>query len=131
MGQVDGGDPQAHALVSTVARTVESRLPSVTADIQALIEESIPRLRRLDFADVHRASIAENVVTAVHILAGAGEEAPSTTAPIAAIDFARRLAQHDVPVTELIRAYRVGQTRFIRHCIHELLEQSAGDHNEG
>jgi DNA-binding PucR family transcriptional regulator len=34
-------------------------------------------------------------------------------------------------VTELIRAYRVGQTRFIGQCIHELLERSAGDHNEG
>ena len=131
MCQVEEGDPQAHALLSTAARTVETHLTSVTADIQALIEESVPRLRRVDFADFHRASIAENVVTAVHILAGAGEEASSTTAPIAAIDFARRLAQHDVPLTELIRAYRVGQTRFIRHCIHELLEQSAGDHNEG
>jgi len=128
--QVEEGDPQAHAL-STVARSVETRLTSVTADIQALIEESIPRLRSVDFADFHRASIAENVVTAGHILAGAGEEAPSTTAPIAAIDFARRLAQHDVPVTELIRAYRVGQTRFIRHCIHQLLEQSTADHKEG
>jgi hypothetical protein len=102
----------------------------MTAEIQALIEESIPRLRRIDFADFHRASIAENVASAVHILGGAGNEAPPTTAPIAAIDFARRLAQHDVPVTDLIRAYRFGQTRFIRHCIHELLERSAGDHKE-
>ena len=131
MGRVEGADPHAHALVSTAARTVERRLPSVTADIQALIEESIARLRRVDFSDFHRASIAENIATAVHILAGAGEETPSTTAPVAAIDFARRLAQHDVPVTELIRAYRVGQTRFIRHCIQELLGQSAAGHDEG
>ena len=55
----------------------------------------------------------------------------SIDAPLAAIDYARRLAQQDVPGALLIRAYRVGQARFLRHCIEELLRQSSGDHVEG
>ena len=35
------------------------------------------------------------------------------------------------PPALLIRAYRVGQARFLRHCIEELLRQSSGDHLEG
>jgi hypothetical protein len=118
-------------LVRTVARTVETCLPAVAADIQAVIEECIPQLRRVDFADLHQASIAENVAAAIHIFVSAEDDRPSAIAPDGAIEFARRLAQHNVPATELIRAYRVGQTHFIRHCIDELLEQSGGDHIEG
>ena len=55
----------------------------------------------------------------------------SIEAPAAAVDYARRLAQQDVPAALLIRAYRVGQARFLRHCIEELLRQSSGDHLEG
>ena len=36
-----------------------------------------------------------------------------------------------MPAVLLIRAYRVGQARFLRHCIEELLRQSSGDHLEG
>jgi DNA-binding PucR family transcriptional regulator len=35
-------------------------------------------------------------------------------APTAALEYARRLAQRDIPATALIRAYRVGQARFLR-----------------
>ena len=34
------------------------------------------------------------------------------------------LPRRDVPPTALIRAYRVGQTHFLRHCIEEILETS-------
>ncbi len=77
-----------------------------------------------------QASIGENLDTALRTLIDA--RAPdSIDAPPAAIDYARRLAQQDVPGTLLIRAYRVGQARFLRHCIEELLRQSSGDHLEG
>lgn len=131
MGPVERGDPRVRGLVTTVARIVESRLTSVTADIQELIVEAVPGLGSVEFAALLRASVASNIFTAIQILEGAGEDAPSLHAPAAAIDYARRLAQRDVPATALIQAYRVGQSRFIRHCIQELLEQSPGDHLEG
>jgi DNA-binding PucR family transcriptional regulator len=106
------------------------RLASVTADVQAVIEEAIPGLQADESAPLLQASIGENLDTALSTLIDA--RAPdSIDAPPAAIDYARRLAQQDVPSTLLIRAYRVGQARFLRHCIEELLRQSSGDHLEG
>lgn len=125
------GEQEVRTLVSAVARTIESRLSLVTDDIHIHIEESIPALRRLDFAAVQRASVAANVAAAIRILSGTDGDAFSSAAPAAATDFARRLAQQGVPASELVRAYRVGQARFIRHCIRELLAQLPGDHIEG
>src|SRR6202041_1187291 len=41
-------------------------------------------------------------------------------APAAAEEYARRLAQHDVPVAVLLRAYRIGSARFQDRCLAEL-----------
>ena len=127
---MERGDPRVRALVESVAGTVGQRLASVTGDIQAVIEEAIPGLQADESASLLQASIGENVDTAIRALVDVDEPA-SIAAPAAAVDYARRLAQQDVPASLLIRAYRVGQARFLRHCIEELLRQSPGDHLEG
>ncbi len=102
----------------------------MTGDVQAVIEEAIPGLQADESTAWLQASIGENLASALRTLIDAG--APdSFDAPLAAIDYARRLAQQDVPAALLIRAYRVGQARFLRHCIEALLLQSSGDHLEG
>jgi DNA-binding PucR family transcriptional regulator len=127
---VEQDDPRVRQLVAAVAQTVGDRLPTVTRDIQGVIEDAIPWLRADESAGLLHASIGGNLDAAVRILIDAGE-VPSVDAPAAAVDYARRLAQQDVPATALIRAYRVGQARFLHHCIQELLRQSSGDHIEG
>ena len=127
---MERGDPRVRALVESVADTVGQRLASVTTDIQTVIEEAIPGLRADESTRLLFASIGENVDAAIRAFADVDEPA-SVTAPAAAVDYARRLAQQDVPATLLIRAYRVGQARFLHHCIEELLRQSPGDHLEG
>jgi hypothetical protein len=109
---------------------VGQRLGSVTADIQSVIEAAIPGLRTDESSRLLFSSIRENVDAAIRAFVDDDKLAP-TTVPAAAVDYARRLAQQDVPATLLIRAYRVGQARFLRHCIEELLRQSPGDHVEG
>jgi hypothetical protein len=52
---------------------VEGQIPAVSTDIQDLIEQAIPGLRRVELAALLRASVAENVGTAIQILAGTGE----------------------------------------------------------
>jgi hypothetical protein len=76
------------------------------------------------------ASVEENVVTVVHMLRH-GIVTNHAEAPTAALEYARRLAERGIPATTLVRAYRVGQARFLRHCIDELLCQTPGDHVEG
>jgi DNA-binding PucR family transcriptional regulator len=106
------------------------RLVSVTSDVQAVIEGAIPGLQADESASLLRASVGGNLDSVLRALVGAAA-ADSIDAPPAAIDYARRLAQQDVPAALLIRAYRVGQARFLRHCIEELLHQSSDDHLEG
>jgi hypothetical protein len=127
---MERGDPRIRQLVASVAGTVGERLASVTDNIQDVIERAIPGLQGVESAALLQASIGENVDTALQILTDASQPT-AVAAPAAAIDYARLLAQHDVPVTALIRAYRVGQARFLRHCIEELLRQSPGDNLEG
>ena len=126
---MERGDPRVGALIESVAGTVGAHLAAVTGDVQAVIEEVIPDLQ-IDDSSLLRASVGENLDTALRALLDA-QAADSIEAPAAAVDYARRLAQQDVPPALLIRAYRVGQARFLRHCVEELLRQSTGDHLEG
>jgi PucR C-terminal helix-turn-helix domain/GGDEF-like domain len=130
MQAVQHHDPRVRQLVAAVARTIGDRLPSVTDDVQDVIVDAIPGLRADGSAGLLQASVGGNLGAAVRILA----DAPLPSAvepPVAAVDYARTLAQQDVPATALIRAYRVGQARFLHLCIEELLRQSPGDHLEG
>jgi hypothetical protein len=45
------------------------------------------------------------------------------TAPAAAVEYARRLAQRGTPLTALLRAYRVGHAQFSDWLLRELAEQ--------
>ena len=112
-----------------VARTVavgemlSVRVDELTADVQALIVELIPELREAA-TDILRESVRANIETALAGLESRADSAEAT-APATAIEYAQALAQADVAPTALIRAYRVGQTRFLRRCIEELLASSS------
>src|SRR4030095_15743456 len=45
-------------------------------------------------------------------------------APAAAEEYARRLAQRGIPMAALLRAYRIGSTRFQHWCLQELAQQT-------
>ena len=75
---------------------------------------------RRALAGLLEASVQENVDTMLHILSQRMELA-AVDPPTAAVEYARRLAQRDVAVVALIRAYRIGQTQFLRLCIEDLI----------
>jgi DNA-binding PucR family transcriptional regulator len=117
--------------VASVAASLEPRIVELATDIRDLIQRDIPVLAgEPALTSLLDASVEENVVTVVHMLRH-GIVTAHVEAPTAALEYARRLAQRDVPATALIRAYRVGQARFLRHCIDELLFQTSSDHVEG
>jgi DNA-binding PucR family transcriptional regulator len=126
---VERDDPRIRALVASVASTVTRRLDAVAGNIQSVIEDAIPALQLDDSTTLLQASVGENVDVALRTLVD-GTSPFATAAPAAAVEYARRLAQQDVPATLLIRAYRVGQARFLHDCIEELLRQTTADHLE-
>lgn len=93
-------------LSESVHRAVLEGVTGIAAD---------PRL-----ADLLGAAVRENVSAVIYAVAnGTGVE--TINAPEAGIEHARGLAQREVPVTMLLRAYRLGQTTFIEEVLARLM----------
>jgi hypothetical protein len=97
--------------VARVAERMHERLAEVSSFIRRSLEGEIPELHSdARIAELHRASVEGNVDTLLRALRY-DIAVERVEAPTAALEFARRLAQHDVPVNALVRAYRLGQRR--------------------
>lgn len=110
-------DGQPAALVTWVAQQMSAQRD---AFIDALVLVTRAEIRSLDhdarMVDLLTASITENVVAAIHFLEhGSAEQ--DVEAPSAALVYACALAQRDVPLSALIRAYRIGHNRFVDQAI--------------
>jgi GGDEF-like domain/PucR C-terminal helix-turn-helix domain len=121
--QVDH-DVDVGRYVAETATRLHGRLAAVSSVIRRSLEEEIPELRGdTPIVELLGASVEGNVETLLHALR---YDIPveRVEAPTAALEYARRLAQHGVPVNALVRAYRLGQRR-----MNELVfaEVRAGD----
>jgi DNA-binding PucR family transcriptional regulator len=113
--------------VSAAAGAVSARLPEVTADLVELLTREIEPLRDDErVVSLLSASIAENVATLLHVFEH-GLDPETAEAPSAAVAYARRLAQRGVPILALVRAYRIGQARFLHWCLEELTSEHTDD----
>ena len=102
--------------VHQIAAALHPRLAELTAIIQRYLEDEIPELGRDGLSiGLLGPSISGNVDTMLHAMRY-GIDVQRVEAPTAALEYARRLAQHGVPIHALVRAYRVGQRR-----LHELV----------
>ena len=108
--------------VAETAARLQDRLGDVSAVIRGLLEESIPELHGdARVMELLSASVEGNVETLLHALRY-DIAVERVEAPTAAMEYARRLAQHGVPVNSLVRAYRLGQRRFTELVFREIGE---------
>jgi len=99
---------------------MHERLAEVSSFIRRSLEDEIPELRGdAGLMELHGASVEGNVDTLLRALRY-DIAVERVEAPTAALEFARRLAQHDVPVNALVRAYRLGQRRMNELVFHEV-----------
>jgi DNA-binding PucR family transcriptional regulator len=112
----------ARALAPSRDRFIAELVAATEAEIDAL--EHDERLSGLLYA-----SISENIVAALHVL-GNGIDPSTVDAPLSAMSYARRLAQRDVPVVALLRAYRLGQARFVHMALQEVVRLRRDDTSE-
>ncbi len=95
-------------------------MTGVSSLIKDALEQRIPELRGdARTVELLGASVEGNVDTILHALRH-GIAVERITAPTAALEYARRLAQHGVPVNALVRAYRLGQRRLTELVFAEL-----------
>ena len=107
---VDGDVGVARHIAKTAAR-LQERLAQLSSGMQLYLEDQIPELRvGARVMELHRPSVEGNVDTLLHALRY-NIAVERVEAPTAALEYARRLAQHGVPLHALVRAYRLGQHR--------------------
>lgn len=106
--------PPATELLTSADELVDRLMQRYVTEIPALSQLD-PRLRALLHASTH-----DNVTAATDMVVH--ERPPDTIeTPAAALLLARRLAQRDVPLSAVLRAYRLGQAAFI----HEAMQRAA------
>ena len=106
-----GSDFDVTANVAIIAERLNRSLADVSAKVRSDLEERIPELRGdARTVELLGASVEGNIDTILHALQH-DIAVERITAPTAALEYARRLAQHGVPVNALVRAYRLGQRR--------------------
>jgi hypothetical protein len=95
--------------VAEVADRLHGRLLDVSSMLRRSLEDQIPELRGdAALVELLGTSVEGNVDTLLHALRY-DIAVERVEAPTAAMEYARRLAQHGVPVNALVRAYRLGQ----------------------
>jgi DNA-binding PucR family transcriptional regulator len=113
-------DVEVHQYVAETAVRLHARLGDVSSAIHLSLEEQIPELRGdAALVELLGTSVEGNVDTMLHALRY-NIAVERVEAPTAALEYARRLAQHGVPVNALVRAYRLGQRRMNELIFAEL-----------
>jgi hypothetical protein len=113
-------DAAAAGRVAAVARSMREQVPALASAMQAEDAESIPELRGDPaILELLYASIESNVETILHLAQGA-IALNDIEPPTAAITYGRRLAQRGVSSNALLRAYRLGQRRFVNEAMLEI-----------
>ncbi len=106
--QLDSGVQVGHHVAETAER-LHNRLPDLSSGMRQSLEDQIPELRGDErIMELLGPSVEGNVDTVLRALRY-DIAVERVEAPTAALEYARRLAQHGVPVNALVRAYRLGQ----------------------
>src|SRR6202161_495231 len=123
--QVQIDRPDVAELVADVAAVVARRATAVSEDVYEAIVHEIPQLRDdRPVLTLLASSVDSNVETCLQIMEHR-IDLSAVQAPVAAVEYARRLAQRGTPLTALLRAYRVGHTCFADWVLKELARQAA------
>jgi hypothetical protein len=111
----------SHEEVAAVADRLGHGLSELATDVRDYIETAVPALREdRPTSSLLEISLEQNIETMLGILAH-GIDPSGVDAPSAALEYTRRLAQRGVSTFALIRAYRLGQARFLRRVIEDLV----------
>ena len=107
-------------LVTEITTAVSRTADEVSEDIYKLILREIPQLDQdKPLLTLLASSVDSNVVTCLQIMQHR-IDLDAVRAPASALEYARRLAQRGTPLTALLRAYRIGHTRFSEWLLMEL-----------
>ncbi|WP_154676420.1 PucR family transcriptional regulator [Amycolatopsis benzoatilytica] len=113
----------AAATLVKVADSVLAELPRLVARLVGEVSAELPALAPdAQVMELLESTVRENLVTALSVLGGTARPV-DVGAPPVALEFARRLAQRRVPITAMLRAYRLGQAAFQQEMISRIARE--------
>ena len=111
-------------MADLVSQTALALTGEMTGLADQLVEQMLHEIPELDgdpaLTDLLRVSVADNIRLAMERFSSGERRAE---APATALAYARRLAQRGIPVSALLRAYRLGQAE----CQQLMIEAFARD----
>jgi hypothetical protein len=117
MGEIDN-------MKAARAAIADSLIKKQAAVVDAIVARVTARIGSLDIdpalSELLEASVAGNVSVYFQLLTDESIAPDSLQAPIAAVEYATRIAQRDVPVSALNRAYHLGQNVLLRYTMDEV-----------
>ncbi len=115
-------EPELLEVVARVAKGLRENEAELVSEISAVLARDIDDLDADPvLVEMLQASVHGNASTIIHVLANdipIDHLQPTT----AAVEYALRLAQRDVPSNSLVRAYRLGQNEVMGRC-YAIVEQ--------
>jgi PucR C-terminal helix-turn-helix domain/GGDEF-like domain len=122
--QVDIDRPAVAELMAGVAAAVARQAAAVYEDVYEVILREIPQLRDdRPVLALLGSSVQSNVDTCLQVVQHQIDLA-DVQAPATAVEYARRQAQRGMPLTVLLRSYRLGHTCFSDWLLRELARQA-------
>ncbi|MGW4351868.1 PucR family transcriptional regulator [Nocardia sp. NPDC004582] len=114
-------------ILPALTREIMDRRAEFALDLTAATRSQISALDRdARMRTLLEASITENIVAVMQFLGSADADEPGQPPP-SALAYARLLAQRDVPLAALIRAYRIGHTRLLDVAMEHVLRSAGPD----
>ncbi|MFD8214347.1 PucR family transcriptional regulator [Streptomyces sp. NPDC059697] len=112
--------------VVPAAQVIQANRDEVIAGLVATTEAEIAQLEHDEsLHGLLEASITENIVTALHVINCIDPQ--TVDAPASAVSYARRLAQRDVPLSALLRDYRIGHAQSLELVLGEAVRLGLPD----
>jgi hypothetical protein len=121
---VDDDSPAVAELLADIAAAVSRRIAAVSEDVYEVILREIPELRDdKPVLALLASSVHSNIGTCLQVMRHQ-IDLGDVRAPAAALEYARRQAQHGTSLPALLRSYRLGHARFADWCLRELAQQA-------
>lgn len=114
---IPGNDLQMREFIARAGRKLQEMSPQIVEDMTELLAERVAGLDQdPQLIEILHASIHGNVWTLGHVLTN-DIDIDSIQPNTGAVEYAVRLAQRDVPLASLTRAYYLGQAMLVRRGI--------------
>lgn len=115
---------QTLTLLATTAGAALARFDELIVLVLEGIEQQLPELASdAGLRDSLSVTVAENLGAALRLLADPDVAPPPASRPT--LDHARRIAQRGLPLSALLRAYRLGQAVFQQYLIAQIATSSS------